>query len=54
MVYQMLGLRKMVDRLAKIDGVHWWYGHVLRREEDDVVRKGTKTHGRAPKKAWMA
>ena len=33
----MLGLRKTVDRLATANGVRW-YGHVLRRDEDSVLR----------------
>ena len=37
----MPGLRKMVDRLEKVVGVRWC-GHVLRREEDDVVRKASR------------
>ena len=35
------GLRKMVDKLAKVDGVCWCM-HVLRREEDDDVRKAPR------------
>ena len=35
---EMLGLKEMVDKLAKAIGVRW-YGHVLRRQEDDVLRK---------------
>ena len=53
----MLGLKETVDRLAKANGVRW-YGHVLRREKDDVLRKalalevdGLRRRGR-PKKTW--
>ena len=53
----MLGLGETVDKLAKANGVRW-YGHVLRREEDDVLRKalrltveGQRRRGR-PKKTW--
>ena len=53
----MLGLREAADRLAKANGVRW-YGHVLRRKEDDVLRKalalevdGFRRRGR-PKKTW--
>ena len=35
---EMLGLKEMVDKLAKAIGVRW-YGHVLRRQENDVLRK---------------
>ena len=52
-----LGLKETVDKLAKANGVRW-YGHVLRREEDDVLRKalafeagGLRRRGR-PKKTW--
>ena len=52
-----LGLKETVDKLAKANGVRW-YGHVLRREEGDVLRKalafevdGLRRRGR-PKKTW--
>ena len=53
----MLGLRKTVDRLATANGVRW-YGHVLRRDEDGVLRVALdlKVSGKRkrerPKKAW--
>jgi len=36
-----------VDKLAKANGV-WWYGHVLRRDDDDVLRRALdfKMNGR--------
>jgi len=34
----MLGLRETVENLAKASNLRW-YGHVLRREEDDALRK---------------
>ena len=34
----MLGLKETIDKLAKANGVHW-YRDVLRREEDDILRK---------------
>jgi len=34
----MLGLQDTVDKLAKSNGVRW-YGHVLRKDEDDVLRR---------------
>ena len=53
----MLGLKETTDKLAKASSV-CWYGHVLRREEDDVLRKelcfkvkGTRRRGR-PRKTW--
>ena len=33
-----LGLKVRVEQLAKANGVRW-YGHVLRREKDDVLRR---------------
>ena len=53
----MLGLRETIDRLATANGVRW-YGHVLRRDDDSVLRvaldlevSGKRKHGR-PKKNW--
>ena len=53
----MLGLRETIDGLAKANGVRW-YGHVLRREEDNVLKKalrftveGQRRRGR-PRKTW--
>ena len=54
---EMLGLEGRVEQLAKANGVRW-YEHVLRREEDHVLRKalefevlGRRKRGR-PKKKW--
>ena len=54
----MLGLKETIDRLATANGVRW-YGHVLRRDDDSVLRvaldlevSGKKKRGR-PKKTWM-
>ena len=33
----MLGLKETVDRLATANGVRW-YGHVLRKDDDSVLR----------------
>ena len=33
----MLGLKETIDRLAAANGVRW-YGHVLRRDDDSVLR----------------
>ena len=35
---EMLGLKKTLDRLAKANGVRW-YGHVIRREDDNILKK---------------
>ena len=52
-----LGLRETIDRLATANGVRW-YGHVLRRDDDSVLRvaldlevSGKKKRGR-PNKTW--
>lgn len=53
----MLGLKETVDGLAKANVVRW-YGHVLRRDSDSVLRvaldlevSGKRKQGR-PKKTW--
>ena len=53
----MLGLKETIDRLAVANGVRW-YGHVLRRDDDSVLRvglnlevSGNRKRGR-PKKIW--
>ena len=55
--YYMLGLKETIDRLATANGVRW-YGHVLRRDDDSVLRvalnlevSGKRKRGR-PKKTW--
>jgi len=35
----MLGFQDTVDKLARANGVSW-YGHVLRKDDNDVLRKG--------------
>ena len=35
---EMLGLKKTLDRMAKANGVRW-YGHVIRREHDNILKK---------------
>ena len=54
---EMLGLKKSLEKLAKANGIHW-YGHVLRKEEDNILRRalefsvsGQRKRGR-PKKTW--
>ena len=53
----MLGLKETIDRLATANGVRW-YGHVLRRDDNSVLRvalnlevNGKRKRGR-PKKTW--
>ena len=52
----MLRLRKTIDQLATVNGVRW-YEHVLRRDDDSVLRvalnlevSGKKKRGR--QKTW--
>ena len=54
---EMLGLKETIDWLATANGVRW-YGHVLRRDDDIVLRvalnlevSGKRKRGR-PKKTW--
>ena len=35
---EMLGLKKTLDRMAKANGVRW-YGRVIRREDDNILKK---------------
>ena len=35
---EMLGLKKTLDGMAKANGVRW-YGHVIRREDDNILKK---------------
>ena len=53
----MLGLKKIIDRLATANGVRF-YGHVLRRDDDSVLRvalnlevSGKRKRGQ-PRKTW--
>ena len=53
----MLGLKETIDRLTTANGVRW-YGHVLRRDYDSVLRvalnvkvSGKRKRGR-PRKTW--
>ena len=54
---ETLGLKKTLDRMAKANGVRW-YGHVIRREDDNILKKammmevnGQQKRGR-PKITW--
>ena len=40
----MLGLKETIDRLATANGVRW-YGHVLRRDDDNVLRVALNLEG---------
>ena len=53
----MLGLKKTIEQLATANEVRW-YGHVLRRDDNSVLRvyldlevSGKRKQGR-PKKTW--
>ena len=54
---EMLGLKETLDRVAKANGVRW-YGHVIRRVGDNILKKammlevnGKRKRGR-PKMTW--
>ena len=54
---EMLDLKKTLDRMAKANGVRW-YGHVIRREDDNILKEalmmevnGQRKRGR-PKMTW--
>ena len=54
---EMLGLKKTLDRMAKANRVRW-YGHVIRREDNSILKKtmmmevnGQRKRGR-PKMTW--
>ena len=55
---QMLDLNETIDQLTRDNSV-CWYGHVLRKDENNFLRraldfqvKGTMKRGR-PKKTWL-
>ena len=54
---EMLGLKETAVQMAKANGVRW-YGHVLRRDDGDVLRKALEFEVRGkrkpgqPKKTW--
>ena len=35
---EMLGLKETLDRMAKTNAVRW-YGHVIRRDDDNIPKK---------------
>ena len=42
---EMLGLKETVAQMAKVNGVRW-YGHVLRRDNGQVLRKAFSSEGK--------
>ena len=51
----MLGIKESLDRMIKASSI-WWYGHVLREEDENVIVKALKfdvsgSRGR-PKQTW--
>ena len=53
----MLGIKESLDRMAKVSSMGW-YGHVLRKEDENVIAKalkfevsGSRGRGR-PKQTW--
>ena len=54
---KMLGWKETLDRMAKANGVRW-YGHMIRRDDDNILKKammlemnGKRKRGR-PKMIW--
>ena len=54
---KMLGLKETLDKMAQANGVRW-YGHVVRRDEERILKKammfqvnGQRKRGR-PKQTW--
>ena len=54
---KMLGLKETLDKMAKANGVRW-YGHVVRRDDESILKKammfevnGPQKRGR-PKQTW--
>ena len=49
----MLGFNETIDQLAMANSVHW-YGHVLRREDDHVLRRALdfEVDGQRKKQRW--
>ena len=45
----MLGLKKTIDWLATVNGFRW-YGHVLRRDDDSVLRVALNIKARGKRK----
>ena len=53
----MFGIKESLDRMAKANSIRW-YGHVLRKEDENVIVKalkfevsGSRRRGR-PKQTW--
>ena len=46
---EMLGLKETVVQMAKVNGVSW-YGHVLRRDDELVLRKAFEFEVRGKRK----
>ena len=55
----MFGIKESLDRMAKASSV-LWYGHVLRKEHENVIMKALKfevsrSRGRGrPKQTWKS
>ena len=56
---KMLGLKEILDKISKINGV-LWHGQVVRRDDDNVLKEalmlevnGQRNRGR-PKQIWRS
>ena len=48
---EMLGLKKTLNRMAKANGVRW-YGHVIRREDDNILKAMMMEVNEERKRGW--
>ena len=46
---KMLGLKETLDRMAKANGVRW-YGNVIRRDDDNILKKAMMMEGNVKRK----
>ena len=57
-IEKLIGLKETLDRMAKVNEVRWyghdrmakvnevrWYGHVIRRDDDNILKKATMIEG---------
>ena len=46
---EILGLKETLDRMARANGVRW-YGHVIRRDDDNILKKAMMLEGNGKRK----
>ena len=45
----MVGLKETLDKMAKANGVKW-YGHVVRRDDESILKKAMMFEANRPRK----